>query len=289
MNKIATLAKIANRLDSIGLTKEADIIDSLIRKIAKDPYEVAGFDAGYAGAGLTGGAMAGATAASSVANTAAVLATPVAELAGAFTPAAVGAQPALAAAVGGGMIAAVLGAGLVGIGYGTLINKGLKATGINDAVIDWYLARKVSKEGIDFSATLDSNLAKNIVDKNGKSIRPVSFTVTGVQGILIDPNTNTVIDNNDSYGFSAVSPVPFNGNIKTRMPNKQGGIFIPARLIGQLTFENGQNFSIISKEGSMVTTPGTSLVRAVLTNSKALTSPKMPGPSKPPDTKPNKF
>ena len=34
MNKIATLAKIATRLDSLGLTKEADILDGLIRKLA---------------------------------------------------------------------------------------------------------------------------------------------------------------------------------------------------------------------------------------------------------------
>ena len=38
----------------------------------------------------------------------------------------------------------------------------------------------------------------------------------------------------------------------------------------------------------MVTTPGTSLITAVLTNSKALTSPKTMGPSRPPDTKPIK-
>ena len=36
MNKIATLAKIANRLDSLGLTKEADVLDSFIRKVAED-------------------------------------------------------------------------------------------------------------------------------------------------------------------------------------------------------------------------------------------------------------
>jgi hypothetical protein len=36
MNKIATLAKIANRLDSLGLTREADVLDSFIRKIAED-------------------------------------------------------------------------------------------------------------------------------------------------------------------------------------------------------------------------------------------------------------
>lgn len=36
MNKIATLAKIANRLDSLGLTKEADILDGLIRKLAEE-------------------------------------------------------------------------------------------------------------------------------------------------------------------------------------------------------------------------------------------------------------
>jgi hypothetical protein len=36
MNKIATLAKIANRLDSLGLTKEADILDAFIKKLAED-------------------------------------------------------------------------------------------------------------------------------------------------------------------------------------------------------------------------------------------------------------
>jgi hypothetical protein len=36
MNKIATLAKIANRLDSLGLTREADVLDNIIRKIAED-------------------------------------------------------------------------------------------------------------------------------------------------------------------------------------------------------------------------------------------------------------
>ena len=36
MNKIATLAKIANRLDSLGLTREADILDGLIRKLAEE-------------------------------------------------------------------------------------------------------------------------------------------------------------------------------------------------------------------------------------------------------------
>ena len=40
MNKIATLAKIANRLDSIGLTREADVLDSFIRKIAAEPIPV---------------------------------------------------------------------------------------------------------------------------------------------------------------------------------------------------------------------------------------------------------
>ena len=40
MNKIATLAKIANRLDSLGLTREADVLDSFIRKIAADPIPV---------------------------------------------------------------------------------------------------------------------------------------------------------------------------------------------------------------------------------------------------------
>jgi hypothetical protein len=43
MNKIATLAKIANRLDSLGLTREADALDNIIRKIAGDPApEMAG-------------------------------------------------------------------------------------------------------------------------------------------------------------------------------------------------------------------------------------------------------
>ena len=36
MNKIATLAKIANRLDSLGLTREADVLDAFIRKVAED-------------------------------------------------------------------------------------------------------------------------------------------------------------------------------------------------------------------------------------------------------------
>ena len=36
MNKLATLAKIATRLDSLGLTKEADILDAFIRKVATD-------------------------------------------------------------------------------------------------------------------------------------------------------------------------------------------------------------------------------------------------------------
>lgn len=36
MNKLATLAKIANRLDSLGLTREADVLDSFIRKVAED-------------------------------------------------------------------------------------------------------------------------------------------------------------------------------------------------------------------------------------------------------------
>lgn len=40
MNGLETLAKIANRLDSLGLTREADILDSFIRKVAADPVPV---------------------------------------------------------------------------------------------------------------------------------------------------------------------------------------------------------------------------------------------------------
>ena len=36
MSRLSKLTKIANHLDSLGLTKEADIIDSFIRKVAVD-------------------------------------------------------------------------------------------------------------------------------------------------------------------------------------------------------------------------------------------------------------
>ena len=38
MNKIAKLTKIANHLNSLGLTREADVLDNIIRKIAADVY-----------------------------------------------------------------------------------------------------------------------------------------------------------------------------------------------------------------------------------------------------------
>ena len=166
--------------------------------------------------------------------------------------------------------AAVLGAALFGIGVGTLINKGLDKSGVNDAVTDWILAQRTSKAGIDFEVTLNNAMSGNLKDANGRDIRPISFTVTGVQGILIDRNTNRVIDNNNSYGFPAVAPAPFKGTIKVRMPNKPEGIFVPARLVGQVTFENGKNISVVSGNGMMTSVPGTSTVKASLTNNASL-------------------
>ena len=39
MNGLEKLAKIANRLDSIGLTREADSLDNIIRKIAVETLD----------------------------------------------------------------------------------------------------------------------------------------------------------------------------------------------------------------------------------------------------------
>jgi hypothetical protein len=279
MSRLSKLTKIANHLDSLGLTKEADIIDSFIRKVAVDwapslsgptwvgpnPTAKAPSLEGptqYGPNPTSGGAAAAETAAGKA--VAGKVGAGVAARALALGAGEVGAAGAAVTT------AAVLGAALLGIGIGTVINKGLESAGINDAVGDWILAQRGSRKGIDFEVTLNNALAGNITDANGNSIRPSSFTVTGVQGILIDPNTNKVIDNNNSYGFPAVTPAPFKGTIKVRMPNKPEGIFVPARLVGQVTFENGKNMSVVSGEGMMTAIQGTSLVKASLTNNRSL-------------------
>ncbi len=185
---------------------------------------------------------------------------------------------AAAAAAPVATTAAVLSAALLGVAVGTVINKGLNAAGINDAVIDWALAQRVSKVGIDFEVRLDpAVLAGNLDKATGKltaagtagSLRPMSFSLTGVKGILIDPSTNAVINNNSFHGFAATE-VPVNGVVKMRMPKKPEGVFIPAQLVGTVVYEGGARVNLVSKEGTLVTQPGTSVVRGTLISSKKL-------------------
>jgi len=187
---------------------------------------------------------------------------------------------AAAAAAPAAATAAVLSAALLGIGIGTVINKGLNKFGINDAVVDWALAQRVSKEGIDFEARLDpAVLAGNLDKATGKltaagtagSLRPMSFALTGVNGILINPDTNAVDKNNVFHGFgNASTQLPVNGVAKLRMPKKPEGVFVPAQLIGQVVYEGGVVVNLVSKEGTLVTQPGTSIVKGTLISSKKL-------------------
>lgn len=192
----------------------------------------------------------------------------------------VGKLAAVGTATGAATGAAVLGAALAGFGAGTIINKGLNKAGVNDAVINWILAQRVSKVGLDFEVKLDPTvLAGNLDKATGKltaagaagSLRPMSFTLTGVKGILIDPNTNAVINNNSFHGFgNASAQVPVNGTVKLRMPKKPEGIFVPVQLIGQVVYEGGAVVNLVSKEGTIVTQPGTSVVRGTLISNKKL-------------------
>ena len=203
----------------------------------------------------------------------AAAATPVSAVGSALAAGGVGG--AVGAAVGASVI---LGGAVLGIGVGTLINKGLNKAGINDAVINWILAQRVSKVGLDFEARLDPTvLAGNLDKATGKltaagaagSLRPMSFTLTGVKGILIDPNTNAVINNSSFHGF-AVTETPVNGIVKLRMPKKPEGIFVPAQLVGAVVYEGGARVNLVSKEGTLVAQAGTSVVMGTLISSKKL-------------------
>lgn len=199
----------------------------------------------------------------------------VGEIGGGSTEALAGGEAAAAA----GGAAAVLGAALLGLAVGTLINKGLNKAGVNDAVINWILAQRVSKVGYDFEVRVDQSvLAGNLDKATGKltaagaagSLRPMSFTITGVQGTLIDPNTMKVINNKSFHGFTGAGQIPVNGVAKVRMPKKPEGIFVPAQLIGQVTYEGGAVVNLISREGSLITVPGTSMIKGTLISNKKL-------------------
>ena len=41
---LKNLIKVANRLDNLGLSKEADLLDSIIKKIAASAFEMAKYD-----------------------------------------------------------------------------------------------------------------------------------------------------------------------------------------------------------------------------------------------------
>lgn len=185
-----------------------------------------------------------------------------------------GGAAAAEAAAGGITVAsaaAVLGAALLGLAVGTAINSELESAGINDAVIKWILSQRGSGKGLTFEVSLHSMLQGNISSDRqrapGSGIRPVSFEVTGVYGIVVDPETNVVI-NNKSFANLAGSPTPFNGTSRVRMPKNPAGVFVPAQVIGKVNYENGARVNAVSGAGMLTSVPGTSTIRAQLTDSK---------------------
>jgi len=193
-----------------------------------------------------------------------------------FDPGATRIDPMPAAGAGGAGLAAiasgtaaVLGAALLGLAVGTVINVELEKAGVNDAVIKWILAQRASSKGLTFEVNLHSMLQGNITSDRQRAgaIRPVSFEVTGVYGILVDPDTNAIINNKSFFSFSS-SPSPFNSTARVRMPKNPAGVFVPAQVIGKVKFENGSIVNAVSGVGMMMSAPGSDKIRATLTDSK---------------------
>jgi hypothetical protein len=184
--------------------------------------------------------------------------------------AAAGEGTAVAAGVSASAAAAVLGAALLGLAVGTVINQELEKRGVNDAVIKWILAQRFSKAGINFEVSLHSMLRGNISAERTRmgDDRPASFEVTGVYGLLVDPDTNAVINSKSFYSLKS-GETPFNATAKIRMPKHPDGVFVPAQVIGKINYESGASVNAVSGAG-MMTMPGSNTIRAVLTDSKRL-------------------
>ena len=149
--------------------------------------------------------------------------------------------------------AAVIGAALIGVAVGTAINYELEQRGVNSAVIDWILDQQDNTIGYTFEVDLHRDAAET-----GSRSRAVSFTVTGVEGML---------NKSSFYGFRDTRSTPINEVSKLTMPKKPEGVFIPTEVIGKINYEDGTSNNVIAVANTVRVVPGTSIVRATLGSS----------------------
>ena len=151
--------------------------------------------------------------------------------------------------------AAIVGAALAGLAVGTVINYGLEKMGVNKVIIDWILAQRDMSGAITFEVTLDQALLTTL----SSSEQPTSFTVTGVKGMLMDADTQQLVNKNSYYSFGE-QRTPLYSTAQLKMPRKLEGVFVPTDLIGKINYADGSSENLTSNRLQYTLDVGSSTV-----------------------------
>jgi hypothetical protein len=167
---------------------------------------------------------------------------------------ALGAQTTLATIGAGSVSSAVFGVVLPLIAAGSAgwaVGRGIdKYFGLGDSIIKWY-SSPAAKEGKNYSLKL-------VAGKWAPHIK--DFSISAVYGDLLDKKGKEISAvHNDS--ITKAAPVSSSEEYKARGDKpKDGGVFIPNKIIGEVKFKNGYMLNILS---SSIRQEGTKTIASI--------------------------
>lgn len=147
----------------------------------------------------------------------------------------------------GGVVLPLIAAGSAGWAVGRGIDKYF---GLGDSIIKWY-SSPAAKEGKNYSLKL-------VAGKWAPHIK--DFSISAVYGDLLDKKGKEISAvHNDS--ITKAAPVSSSEEYKARGDKpKDGGVFIPNKIIGEVKFKNGYMLNILS---SSIRQEGTKTIASI--------------------------